>query len=243
VWFHATRATPDAKYADGILPTSAVSDRIWDFLAELVGDAIPGDEWARFRRAYPAVDAHGAKQFGRKFLDRDWEGPFAFLVRDAAVYGADDVGHRNFLARPPEYVEDICLSVGELFSVPLEQKYLAATRPCLVVFTAPAEGGNPVRAALNYVYAKIANREQTHWSLSIGVNVSFFRNLKSASQMKTERQRVLLGSVSWPVVIARRVRSVRRILIKHGRMRTALDLGCRASTSVVPGGKVRVPQP
>jgi hypothetical protein len=59
-WFHATRVPSTTTFEKGILPTSAVLDRIWTFLGTLASEWSTANEWEHFRTAMPATNGDGA---------------------------------------------------------------------------------------------------------------------------------------------------------------------------------------
>ena len=81
-----------------------------------------------------------------------WEGPFAFLVKDAALGKHDE--HKHFTALS-EVAEDICADFEELYGHPLREEYQKAARPCLVTFTWEGADYQAIRAATNYVYRSL----------------------------------------------------------------------------------------
>jgi hypothetical protein len=87
-----------------------------------------------------------------------WEGPFAFLVKDAALHKYDD--HKDF-TRICETLEDVCADCEDVFRHRLREAYEAATRPCLVIFTRPGDWDGAVRAALNYVHRALVGLDQS----------------------------------------------------------------------------------
>ena len=93
-----------------------------------------------------------SEQFHQKRIAQGWEGPFAFLVRDAALHKHQ--GHKDF-TRLCEAAEDICADFEQLHERDLTRAYQATTRPCLVVFTWPGDQWGAVRAAANYVYRSV----------------------------------------------------------------------------------------
>jgi hypothetical protein len=160
-WFHATRTLPDADFKEtGILPTRAALPRIWSVLETVaVQSGIGRAVWRTFQEGFWSSHTAGSSQFSRKFLSPGWEGPFAFLVRAAAVDGGD-AGHRDF-TRISEAAEDILMSFEELHGVALRDAVIAATKPCLVVFIAADSWHGAVQAAISYAYRADVGMDQS----------------------------------------------------------------------------------
>jgi hypothetical protein len=155
-WFHATRALEGTTFAEGLLPTLQALPKLWDCLGRIAERWTSPAEWIEYQRSFEKGDRHFAKQFHRKQEFDEWEGPFAFLVRDAAL--GRHGGHRTFTAMS-EAAEDVCGDYEEVFGHPLAAAYRAATRPCLVVFTTPGPHPRTVRAALNYAHREVCGIE------------------------------------------------------------------------------------
>lgn len=153
-WFHATRAVPEADFADGLLPTMAALERLWPVLRPLALRWITAEQWDDYRESWDSSDRPFARQFVRKQMVKTWEGPFAFLVRACAV-GGSDAGHKDFTKLGSEALEDICGDFEDLFGHSLREAYLKATRRCLIVFTTPWCNHDSVRSALFYAYAAL----------------------------------------------------------------------------------------
>ena len=154
-WFHASRVLPGTTFEEGILPTTGRLPQLWNALKEFAREWLSEDQWRQYQLDFANSDRQFAAQFRRKeqFLGPGmWEGPFAFLVRDAAVGAVGD--HIDFTAMP-ECLEDICGDFEEVFGKPLGAAFRQATRPCLVVFTRPGDWPGAVRAAASYVYRSL----------------------------------------------------------------------------------------
>jgi hypothetical protein len=156
IWFHATRLPAGGSLPDGLLPTSLVEPKVWDFLGSLATRWLTGAEWERYKATfYDGARPHPRIIAGKRLLERS-DGPFAFLVRDAAlgrVTGASRV-HKDFTA-VPELIEDICLDFQEVYSKSLLTAFRSETLRCLVVFKRPGDWRGAVSAALMYVYLSV----------------------------------------------------------------------------------------
>jgi hypothetical protein len=159
-WFHATRAPAETTFEEGLLPTLAALPKLWRWLGAVAVKAGWTTEagWAEYEREFETSDRHFAEQFRRKRISPGWEGPFAFLIKDAALHRYDL--HKDF-TRIPETLEDICGDFEQKYGYPLGQAYEAATKPCLVIFTRPGDWHGAVKAALNFVHRSIVGIEQT----------------------------------------------------------------------------------
>ena len=147
-WFHATRALPRSEYEEGLLPTLKAMPMLWQALGTCAAGWLSPSEWDDYVDSFARNDRRFSRQFHQKRMAPDWEGPFAFLVRDAALH--KHRGHKDFTMLC-EAAEDICADFERVHGYALKAAYQSATRPCLVVFTWPGERYGTVRAAANYV--------------------------------------------------------------------------------------------
>jgi hypothetical protein len=115
-------------------------------MAEIVSERgwVSAAQWSEFQSEFWASKTHGAEQFSRKLVSARLEGPFAFLVRGAALR-QHDAHHRDFTATS-EAVEDFASAFEELYGFPLLSAIKEAFRPCLVSFTQPAGSHRSTRA-------------------------------------------------------------------------------------------------
>ena len=157
-WFHATRAPESTTFEEGILPTLAALPKLWESLGVVASKWSSPAEWVEYRRSFDGADRCFSQQFHRKVIAPGWEGPFAFLVRDAAIGRCGD--HKDF-TQICETLEDICADYEDVTGRPLRRAYEEATRPCLVVFTAPGSRCGAVRAALNYAHRTVQSLEHS----------------------------------------------------------------------------------
>jgi hypothetical protein len=158
-WFHATRAISETAFAEGLLPTEAAMPMLWEVLGACAAQWLSASDWEEYRGSFMRGDRTYSGQFAQKRIVRGWDGPFAFLVRDAAL--GRHRGHKDFTLFA-EVVEDICADFSQVYGLDLENAYQASTRPCLVVFTTPGSHWGTVRAAANYVYYSIHDMECGH---------------------------------------------------------------------------------
>lgn len=162
-WFHATRGAPGTRFEEGLLPTSAVLDRVWGFLGQLASEWVTPAEWPDFRRN---MRGPGAQQYGWKRISGTDEGPFAFLVR-RVIFQPEALYNHDYLG-VPEIVEDICLNFEETFGKPLRERFVETTRGCIVKFRSYAPRPDALGAALMYVDAVMREK-----ALSVECNTCY----------------------------------------------------------------------
>lgn len=148
-WFHATRAIPGTKFEEGLLPTLEAMPKVWEALGLCAAEWLSASEWSDYQRSFSG-------HLDRKRMVPGWQGPFAFLVKDAALHRHE--GHKDF-TRMCETAEDICVHFQRVHGYSLRQVYEELARPCLVVFTWPGARAGTVRAAANYVYRSLRGIE------------------------------------------------------------------------------------
>jgi hypothetical protein len=124
VWFHGTRSYDKCSFLkDGILPKSQAKSLIVKMLRQLAhGVESSGD--------YPHSLSVAFKQ-----SERD-EGPFAFLVRDAAVYAPGSA--HNYTQRP-ELVEDLAGAMLRGNYELLVERFCRETKPYVIAFIGEAD--------------------------------------------------------------------------------------------------------
>ena len=157
-WFHGTRAPESTTFEEGILPTPAALPKLWEALGVVASQWSSPTEWAEYRKSFDRADRFFSQQFRRKVIVPGWEGPFAFLVRDAAIGRCGD--HKDF-TQICETLEDICADYEDVTGHPLRRAYEEATRSCLIVFTTPGSRYGAVRAALNYAHRTVQRLEHS----------------------------------------------------------------------------------
>lgn len=148
-WFHATRAVQGSSFSEGLLPTDEAMPRLWDALGATASQWMATSDWNEYRRSFMRGDRLYSKQYAQKRIVPGWAGPFAFLVRDAALNRHR--GHKDFTGLS-EAAEDICADFNQVYGLDLKSAYQASTGRCLVVFTTRGAYWGTVRAAANYVY-------------------------------------------------------------------------------------------
>ena len=85
-WFHATRALPGTTFADGLLPTGAALPKMWEALGTCARRWLSDAAWVEYQQSFSRANRRLAAQFRRKHMTPGWEGPFGFLVKDAALH-------------------------------------------------------------------------------------------------------------------------------------------------------------
>ena len=99
------RGLPKARrLRKGFLPTLAALPKLWESLEVVASQWSSPAEWEEYRRSFNRPDRRFSQQFRRKVIAPGWEGPFAFLVRDAAIGRSGD--HKDF-TQICETLEDI----------------------------------------------------------------------------------------------------------------------------------------
>jgi hypothetical protein len=180
-WFHATRAPMNTSFEEGLLPTLGALEKLWDSLraVALSHGWASSQEWAAYRASFEQADRQFSRQFHSKRVVSGWDGPFAFLVRDAAV--GDHRIHKDFTAIS-EAAEDICADFEAVLHHPLRAGYQAATARCLVVFIRPGDWPGAVCSALNYVHRGVVRLDQGRTS-----NTNFSGNGRAVPPSWIER--------------------------------------------------------
>lgn len=185
-WFHATRVRPGTLFVDGLLPTDKILSRIWSDLGTVASRWTSPEEWRDFRSSFDKGDRHFSRQFRRKRIAVGWAGPFAFLVRDAAL--GRHHGHRSFVSLG-EAAEDIVHDYEEQFGHALKAAYQAETQPCIVSFISPESRPSWVRSALVYAHCCAHRAEE----FTPGANYS-----GEGSAVPAE----WITGVEWPDIVA-----------------------------------------
>jgi hypothetical protein len=124
---------------------------LWKFAQQWISET----EWLRCQSDFAVADQPFPTQFRQKshlLPGGLWEGPFAFLVRDAAVGKVG--GHNDFTAMP-ECLADTYDDFEEVFHRPLRLAFRSGTRSCVVTFTTRDDYPGAVRAAASYAYRSL----------------------------------------------------------------------------------------
>lgn len=156
-WFHATRALPGETFQEGLLPTMQVLPKLWGTLGRLAVEWLSDSQWTDYQKSFLRGDRPYSSQFRNKRIVPGWEGPFAFLVRDAAI-GRHGHSHKDFTLIC-ETAEDICSDFESQFGHPLRNRYESALRPCLASFVWPEPSDAALRATANYIFRSLRNIE------------------------------------------------------------------------------------
>lgn len=157
IHYHASRSIdPDLYIKSGILPLGRVIDEIWNTL-RLISPSISNADWISIRHLIEsgAVDSHSAWLYMEKVAQsRVYGGPFGRLIRE--VHIAPPPGERDFLRNAPEIVEDIDNVLVQLQWASCYERYIAATRPCIVAFRSRLVSPDLVEAAILYLHGSDA---------------------------------------------------------------------------------------
>jgi hypothetical protein len=155
VWFHGTRTEDESLFQKlGILTKSEARKFIEPRLKELS----------------KGMERFGSNPFSMSLFgkqgDHD-EGPFAFLIRDVAIYAPSP--NHNYLDAP-EMIEDIAGALlGENYSQ-LVNRFKEISTPCLVSFTSESKGYELPHALL---YLKLVEDGETHFEAASSANTCF----------------------------------------------------------------------
>lgn len=149
-WFHATRISADAQFAEGLLPTGLAQARLFGVLGKLAAECgfCSRQEFARVVRA-------GQNRAGKPWSSPDAgfdAGPHGFLVRD------DVIENRRYYIEVPECVREIC-SRSDQFGYELLAAYRARTHPALVAFRSAQPGGSAMTTAIRYLYSNATGQD------------------------------------------------------------------------------------
>jgi len=156
-WFHATRIWENNKFEEGIQPLPRQLEYIWPFL-QVISEAIPQERWDYLRRAIADDQSEGAKRYNLFRNDKQFWGPFAYLVREHAFL-RDPTFVDPF--KCPEIVEDICAFFGEHDTFDLLGAFRRNTKPCVVKFIHDKTDSSYLSTALLCLY--MTHRRQEHY--------------------------------------------------------------------------------
>ena len=99
-------------------------------------------------------------------------GPFAFLVRPI-IFQSRQAGNHDYLGIP-EIVEDICLSYEEMYGHSLRERFLEASRPCIVKFrTGEWTEDRAVQAALMFVHCELTSQPHEIFHVCVLAGIGF----------------------------------------------------------------------
>lgn len=136
VWFHGTRALNAESFnVKGILPKSAAREHVESILLPLA----------------VGIEKIGKNPFSLSLVGKQTkadEGPFAVLIKDAAVYAT---GCAHSYIDAPEMVEDIAGSLLGTNYIHLVKRFQEITKPYVVSFIEQAETYE-LRHAVWYLY-------------------------------------------------------------------------------------------
>lgn len=153
-YFHATRlVNPALVLAQGLRPSPATPDAVWQRLGELVRSDITSADWAALQPAADGRD-HGSHRHLRDAADALHRGPSGTLVRDVALHPARYGAHDQLAL--PALITDIAAACEPALAFDLTQRFMHATTPCIVEYRRrPARHGQDIDAALSFVAAAL----------------------------------------------------------------------------------------
>ena len=150
-WFHLSRVLdPNAFRRLGILPLNNMIDQIWLMLSELAGGDISASDKAQLPSCIN-TGGHSGFLYKLKVDDRVHWGPYAMLVRDAALSPGELMNH-DYL-ETPEIVADICDCINQRFGVDLLPRFCEASHACIVKFVGPPDRPDVLPIAMMYLWA------------------------------------------------------------------------------------------
>jgi hypothetical protein len=158
-YFHASR-TADTRSFDtsGLLPLSDSLGLLFRDLVRIADDRISQESWSALclRIRERTADPDDMATLPLRLRVPEFGGPDARLVRDAHFWpvGAE----RDFLAGPPEIVEDFLAELLASTGIDLTKAYMEATVPCIVEFYSPRVGWREFVSAIAYVSDQLARR-------------------------------------------------------------------------------------
>lgn len=158
-YFHGTRAAQPEAFADqGILPLGDALDGIWSYLRVLAGADITDSEWVSFRESL----ACGAGEddgflFRHKTADLSMWGPHGMLVKETLL-SPIEAGIHDYL-NGPEIIEDITHAIEVEYQIPLLDRFVATTRPCIVEFRSSSLGVDEIQSAIWYLYSRTRKQQ------------------------------------------------------------------------------------
>jgi hypothetical protein len=165
--FHGTRVVdPETFRHQGILPLPDMVEPIWRMLYELVREECSPEEWAAFRRSVEVEGTGGhdgwlyrLKTVGGGLGAAVNQGPYGMLVREF-FFQPEETSSHDYLGCP-EVVQDIARCYASATGVDLEQRFCAATVPCIVKFRFRQVLGGAVSSALWYAFSMLREGELT----------------------------------------------------------------------------------
>lgn len=154
-WFHLTRTVQSNKFEQGILPLGQVIDSIWDMLFGLLNNSFPLEQWIEFRKGmegeYPRDDPR-VFDYRLKVHDEFHWGPYAYLLKEYALYDYKNSRELTHYFDKAEVVENICISFKQRYHIDLLKMFKKNTQPCVVQFIDHNFTTRHLVAALRYLY-------------------------------------------------------------------------------------------
>jgi hypothetical protein len=165
-FFHATRVRdPGVFRTQGILSLPEMLEPIWRTLHELVPEC-SAEDWAEFRHS---VEENGAGDYDGELYRHKTatgglgaqlnRGPYGMLVREFFFRPEETTSH-DYLGCP-EIVQDIARCYESATGIDLEQRFCAATVPCIVKFRGCQMLAGAVESALWYPFAMLREGQAT----------------------------------------------------------------------------------
>jgi hypothetical protein len=161
-WFHLTRTTQSATFAQGILPLGIALGAIWETLSKIFEGTVYHSNLVELKTT-GIVNYH----YNLKTPDAFHWGPFAMLVKETA-FKASEMGNHDYL-RLPEIIEDICNGYYDRFGSHIHEYVVNSLKPCIVKFKSLGRVDDGcIKAALYYLHVCIHKK-----NLCIDANTCF----------------------------------------------------------------------
>lgn len=163
-WFHLTRARSENEFTNGLLPLHKSLNTIWEFLYELACPVINNTEWLRFREITETGEneSDGALMYRiKKNKNNNQYGPYGFLAMNISCFDKP-LSELHYLKDGAEIIYHICDAFKEYKNYNLFNKYLAATKPCIVKFVWMEPVLKDVGSALCLLHGKLTNMQLSY---------------------------------------------------------------------------------
>lgn len=152
-WFHLTRTDAASDFSNGIQPLSTVRDHVWGAVLKVFRGTKHELPLLQLRR-----DGVPDFQYGLKSDDSFHSGPYAMLVRAAALH-SHEIGNHDYLWLP-ETMEDICNGYQKVHGESIHEELNQGLVPMIVKFwSVDQRSDNCVGVAMYYLYITLHSRE------------------------------------------------------------------------------------
>ncbi len=154
-WFHLTRALPDEKFNEGILPLSKSLNKVWSVFDVIFKNTEHYEHIKELEK-----NGVGNSLYKLKTKNSMYAGPYAMLVKEIA-FNSDEVGHHDYL-RIPEIMEDICNGYKVKYGdVIIDYLYCALTPKIVKFISSKKVNVSCVESALHYAYQSCKSKKMS----------------------------------------------------------------------------------